>query len=169
MSAADKPQPLARVGLISDTHGKVDPRVHDALAGVDAIIHAGDICKYSVLFELQTISPNITAVLGNCDFEEYGWGLRLQARVDICGVCFLVIHDIHDLGPIPDGIDVVVCGHSHQPSVQYHGRVLVVNPGSASQRRRMPSRSVAIAEIFEDSHVDVHTVQLDHIGPPPQG
>jgi hypothetical protein len=169
MSAADKPRPLARVGLISDTHGKVDPRVHDALAGVDAIIHAGDICKDSVLYELQTISPNITAVLGNCDLEEYGWDLRLQARVDISGVRFLVIHDLHDLGPIPDNTDVVVCGHSHQPSVQYHGRVLVVNPGSASQRRRMPSRSVAIAEIFEDAHVDVHTVQLDQLAPPPVG
>jgi len=165
MSTADNPR--ARVGLIADTHGKLDPRVHEALAGVDVIIHAGDICRDSVLYELQTIAPRITAVLGNCDLEDYGWDLRLQARVDVEGVRFLAIHDIHDLGPMPDNVDVVVCGHSHQPSVQYHGRVLVVNPGSASQRRRMPSRSVAIAEIHENARVDVHTVQLDHIAPPP--
>jgi len=166
MGSVDDRAPLARVGLISDTHGKLDPRVHKAFAGVDAIIHAGDVCKDSVLYELQTITPELTAVLGNCDYDDYGWYLSLQARTDIEGMRFLAIHDLHDLGPLPDNIDVVVCGHTHSPSVQYHGRVLVVNPGSASQRRKMPSRSVAVAEIRPDRRVDVRIVQLDDIAPP---
>jgi len=158
---------IARVGLISDTHGKVDPRVHDALAGVDAIVHAGDIGADSVLYELQTIAPQLIAVLGNCDYDDFGWDLRLQARATVAGVEFLVIHDFHDLGHIPDGVDVVVHGHSHRPSIQYHGLALVVNPGSSSQRRREPSRSVAIAEIAEDGAVNVRIIALDEIAAPP--
>ncbi len=65
------------------------------------------------------------------------------------------------LGPIPDGVDVVVRGHSHIPSVQSHGDVLVVNPGSASQRRRQPSRSVAILELAEGGPPTARIVALD--------
>ena len=158
---------VARVGLISDTHGKVDPRVHEALAGVDAILHAGDVCADGVLYELQTITPSLIAVMGNCDYGGYGWDLQLQARTTVAGVRFLVIHDLHDLGPVPDEVDVVVHGHSHRPSVQYHGRALVVNPGSASQRRREPSRSVAIVEIAEDGAVEARIVALNDIATPP--
>lgn len=165
--SADNRSPLARVGLISDTHGKVDARVHDAFAGVDAIIHAGDICEASVVDELYALSPALTAVLGNCDLDDYGCGLGLQARTTIAGVRFLVIHDIHRLGPIPEDVDVVVHGHSHQPSIQYHGRVLVVNPGSASQRRRMPSRSVGVVEIWPEDRLEAHIVQLDDVGEVP--
>ncbi len=157
---------IARVGLISDTHGRVDPRVHEALEGVDMILHAGDVGKDSVLYELQTIAPELTAVLGNCDFDGYGWDLRLQARTTVAEVRFLVIHDLHDLGPVPEDVDVVVCGHSHRPSIQYHGDVLVVNPGSASQRRREPSRTVGIVEIGERRAVHARIVALDRIGPP---
>ena len=157
---------IARVGLISDTHGRVDSRVHEALEGVDAILHAGDVCKDSVLYELHTIAPALTAVLGNCDYDGYGWDLQLQARTTVADVRFLVIHDLHDLGPVPRDVDVVVCGHSHRPSIQHHGTVLVVNPGSASQRRREPSRSVGIIEITESRAVRARIVALDQIGPP---
>ena len=54
-------------------------------------------------------------------------------------------------------------GHSHIPSVQEHGDVLVVNPGSASQRRRMPSRSVAILELAEGSRPTARIVMLDDV------
>jgi len=163
---ADTNRVIARVGLISDTHGKLDPRVLDAFAGVDAILHAGDVGADSVLYELQAIAPLLTAVMGNCDYDDFGWDLRLQARTTIADVTFLVIHDLHDLGRTPDGVDVVVCGHSHRPSIQYHGLVLVVNPGSASQRRREPSRSVGIVEIAEDGGVTASIVALDDIAPP---
>jgi len=164
-AASSTAQPTTRVGLISDTHGKVDPRVHLALAGVDAILHAGDVGRESVLYELQTISPHVIAVLGNCDLEDYGWDLRLEARTTIAGVRFLVVHDLHVLGAVPGDVDVVVCGHSHLPSITYHGRVLVVNPGSASQRRRARSRSVALIEIGADTSIETRVVDLDDIAP----
>jgi len=159
------PAVLSRVGLISDTHGHLDPRVYDAFDGVEAIIHAGDVCADSVLYELQTIAPHLIAVLGNCDVGSDAWGLQHVARVTIDGVRFLVIHDFSDLTEIPEDADVVVHGHSHKPSVVHHGRVLAVNPGSASQRRRMPSRSVAIVDILEDGSVETRSIMLDAIAP----
>jgi len=155
------------VGLVSDTHGVLDARVHEALAGVDAIVHAGDVCKDAVLYELEGIAP-VTAVLGNCD--EYGvpgFDLPAVARLTLGGVRLLVIHDIHDLGPVPDDVDVVVCGHSHMPGVQWFGRALVVNPGSSSQKRLMPSRSVGLLEIAEGGELSARIIALDDLAEQP--
>ncbi len=147
------PARCVRVGLISDTHGQLDPRVLTVFAAegpLAAIVHAGDIgSDTGVLWDLEAIAP------GHGGARQ----LRLRAsrlrarqswrapRLRACASSRSTT--IADLGPIPDGVDVVVRGHSHIPSVQSHGDVLVVNPGSASQRRRQPSRSVAILELAE--------------------
>jgi len=157
---------VVRVGLISDTHGRLDARVIAAFAEygpVVAIVHAGDIgSDPSVLWELEAIAP-VTAVLGNCDFAIPGFELSGIARTCVAGTRILVIHDFADLGPIPDDVDVVVRGHSHVPGVQEHGDVLVVNPGSASQRRRMPSRSVGILECAPGQRPLARIVMLDDV------
>ena len=54
------------LGIISDTHGVLSPEVHNLFAGVDQIIHAGDIGGEDILFELETIAP-VVAVYGNTD------------------------------------------------------------------------------------------------------
>lgn len=156
----------ALVGLISDTHGHLDPRVYEALEGVDVILHAGDVCGDSILFELQAIAPRVVAVRGNCDVSDGAWSLSHVERTTIAGARFLVIHDLKSLRTLPDDVDVVVHGHTHRPSVTSEGAVLLVNPGSASQRRRMPSRSVAIARIGTEGDVDVRTIMLDAVSPP---
>jgi uncharacterized protein len=159
--------PATRVGLISDTHGWLDPRAVTALtsAGVERILHAGDIgAGPDVLWELEAIAP-VTAVLGNCDFDIPGFELERVARVRLGGLRFLVIHDFGDLGEMPDDVDLVVRGHSHVPGSQWHGRVFVVNPGSASQRRRMPSCSVAVLTVAEDGEPSFEMIELDEIGP----
>lgn len=152
-----------RVGLISDTHGVLDERVALAFAGVGAIVHAGDVCAPHVLWELEAIAP-LTAVAGNCDHAAMpGFDLDYVARATIDGVRFLVIHDFMDLGPIPEDVDVVVCGHSHVPRSDWHGRTLVVNPGSASQRRRQPSRTVGVLEVSAGSVGRFTLIPLDEI------
>jgi putative phosphoesterase len=167
MTAPDPaPGRTARVGLISDTHGHIDPRVLDVFADegpLAAIVHAGDIgSDPSVLWQLEAIAP-VTAVLGNCDYEIPGYDLAGLARTTVNGTRILAIHDFGDLGPMPGDVDVVVRGHSHAPSVAEHGDVLVVNPGSASQRRRMPSRSVAILELARGSRPVARIVMLDDV------
>lgn len=152
---------IARIGLVSDTHGKLDPRVLAVFRAEDisAIVHAGDVGADHVLYELETVAP-VTAVLGNCDHVVPGWDLARVARVSIAGVRILVLHDLHDLGPIPDGVDLVVCGHSHRPRNEWHGSTLVVNPGSASQRRRMPTHTVAVVDIAETGF-SARMIELD--------
>lgn len=154
---------ITRVGLISDTHGRLDPCAVDALKGegpLAAIVHAGDIgSDPALLYELETIAP-VTAVLGNCDAGMPGFDLAATARVSIAEKTILVIHDLADLGPIPEDVDIVVRGHSHAPSVQWHGQVLVVNPGSATQRRRQPSCSVGILQLAEDRSASARIVFL---------
>ena len=156
----------ACVGLISDTHGHLDPRVLAVFVDegpLAAIVHAGDIgADPCVLWDLEAIAP-VTAVLGNCDYELPGFNLDIVACTTVVGARILAVHDFSTLGPIPDGVDVVVRGHSHIPGVQSHGDVLVVNPGSASQRRRQPSRSVAILELVEGRAAEVRIVMLDDV------
>lgn len=163
-SGASAPARVVRVGLISDTHGHLDPRVLEVFAAqgpLAAIVHAGDIgADPNVLWELQAIA-SVTAVLGNCDHPLPGFALDGLARTTVAGTRILAIHDFGDLGPMPGDVDVVVRGHSHVPSVQEHGHVLVVNPGSASQRRRMPSRSVAILELAPGRRPAARIVSLD--------
>jgi putative phosphoesterase len=164
-AASVEPRVL-KVGLISDTHGWLDPRAAAAFRHdipLAAIVHAGDIGAPEVLYELGTIAP-LSAVLGNCDSRLPGFDLEGIARTRVGGVRILAIHDFADLGPMPEDVDVVVRGHSHIPGVQWHGRVMVVNPGSASQRRRQPSCTVAILEIAENRALGARIIALDDFG-----
>ena len=127
------------VGLISDTHGLVRPDVHDALAGVELILHAGDVGGDEILDELEQIAP-VLAVYGNTDPPGVS---RLKSEIvrDFGGVSIHVTHG-HELGaPTPEKLlaryphDVLVYGHTHRPLVTRAGGRLVVNPGAAGPRR----------------------------------
>jgi hypothetical protein len=155
----------ARVGLISDTHGKLDPRVTEAFVGVDYIVHAGDIGGLGPMWQLESIAT-VTAVLGNVDLEVPGYTLGEQARVKIAGKQFLVVHDIRRLGPVPDDVDVVVHGHTHVPFVEDVDGVLLVNPGPARRPMKDQSRTVAILTIDGD-RIETDIVPLDRFGPKP--
>lgn len=127
------------VGLISDTHGLVRPDVHTALAGVELILHAGDVGGHPILDELGLIAP-VRAVFGNTDPPG---DPRLSTSIDaeIGGVRVHVSHG-HEVGsPTPEKLlgrydaDVIVYGHTHkQLVVQAEGR-WVINPGAAGPRR----------------------------------
>lgn len=129
------------VGLISDTHGLLRPAVFDALAGVELILHAGDVGSADLLAQLGAIAP-VRAVFGNTDPIGATW-LTESLDLDVGGVRIHVQHG-HELGrPNPErvwaaypGADVCVYGHTHRQVVWRapDGR-LVVNPGAAGQRR----------------------------------
>jgi uncharacterized protein len=125
-----------RIGLISDTHGLVRPEALAALKGVELIVHAGDIGKPEVLDCLQAIAP-LAAIKGNNDTAP--WARHIPEALDLLlnhtGV--RVIHNVHDLeNKLPAaGVQVVISGHSHKPTVARRDNVLFVNPGSAGPRR----------------------------------
>ena len=125
-----------RLGLISDTHGLLRPEACRQLAGVDHIIHAGDIGGPEVIAGLARLAPT-TAIRGNIDTGAWADGYPSTARLTLGGRALYVLHNLDDLDldPAAAGIDVVVSGHSHRPKIATAGGVLYVNPGSAGPRR----------------------------------
>ncbi|GIZ52238.1 metallophosphoesterase family protein [Noviherbaspirillum aridicola] len=135
-----------RIGVISDTHNLLRPEARLALAGVDRIIHAGDICRPEVLEQLSAIAP-VTAVRGNNDRGDWAQALRHQIVEEIDGVRILVVHDKSEADPGAAGADVVITGHSHKPNIVREAGVLFLNPGSAGPRRFRLPISLAFLEI----------------------
>jgi uncharacterized protein len=151
-----------RIGLISDTHGLLRPGVHDALAGVEMILHAGDVGGDEILIELKTIAP-VHAVSGNTDIPgQYD----SEFTVNVGGRSIHVNHG-HEVGqPTPEKLaarypqDVLVYGHTHQQLVTRIGDRLIINPGAAGQRRFRLKASVAVLTI-EAGNMDVEIIALD--------
>jgi putative phosphoesterase len=151
------------IGLISDTHGLVRSDVHTALAGVELILHAGDVGGDAILDELALIAP-VRAVYGNTDAPGQP---RLSTAIDLelDGVSVHVSHG-HEVGsPTPEKLlarypaDVIVYGHTHKPLIARAEGRLVVNPGAAGPRRFDLLPSVAVMTI-RDGTVDVTHVDL---------
>ena len=89
-----------RVGLISDTHGLLRPEAERALAGVEQIIHAGDVGAAEVIERLQTIAP-VHAVRGNNDTGAWAMALPMRLALAWAGVRIRVLHDVKELEPDP--------------------------------------------------------------------
>jgi uncharacterized protein len=142
-----------RIGLISDTHGLLRAQVHEVFAGVDRILHAGDVCGDEILDALALVAP-VQAVFGNCDVPGDP-RLAEALHLTIGGVRIHVRHG-HELGrPRPEQVavaydaDVCVFGHTHRQLIERVGERLVVNPGAAGPRRFDLEPSVAILTIVD--------------------
>jgi putative phosphoesterase len=139
---------VTEIGLISDTHGLLRPSVHDALAGVSFILHAGDVGGDEILDELAVIAP-VQAVFGNTD-ASWQAGLASERMVEVEGVRIHVSHG-HEVGrpnaarlmKAYPGYHVLVYGHTHVQRIDEVDGVLVINPGAAGPRRFDLTPSVA--------------------------
>ena len=140
-----------KIGLISDTHGHVPNTVHTALAGVNYILHAGDVGPMDVITELEAIAP-VYAVLGNTDH-----GIALpETRLEKFDGIKILIHHIVDVDYHSQTVrellstekpEIVVFGHTHMPFDERRSKIRFINPGSASQPRGGTAPSVAILEL----------------------
>ena len=157
------PPAIHRIGLISDTHGLVRPSVHQALAGVELILHAGDVGGDAVLDELELIAP-VVAVYGNTDEEK---DPRLSGEIErtIGGVHIHVSHG-HEVGsPTPARLieryaaDVIVYGHTHRQMVTLADGRLVINPGAAGARRFKLEPSVGVLTI-SGGRAEIELIEL---------
>jgi putative phosphoesterase len=146
-----------KVAVLADTHAPrywkaCPPEVARRLDGVDLILHAGDVCRATVLEELAAFAP-VRAVLGNNDTPDVAaWGARETLRLDLDG---LAVAMVHDAGPaqgrprrmrrrFPDA-DLVVFGHSHIPLDQdSEDGPRLFNPGSPTDRRRQPRGTMGL-------------------------
>ena len=135
-----------RIGLISDTHGLLRPQALEALAGVDRIIHAGDIGNAGVLEALAAIAP-VDVVRGNNDSGAWAAAIPHSQTLAYGGVQIYLLHDINELKGRMPPVQVVIAGHSHKPLVDERDGVLRVNPGSAGPRRFKLPVTVGFLEI----------------------
>src|SRR5438045_3162180 len=141
-----------KIGIISDTHGLLRPEAVERLAGVQHIIHAGDIGRPDVILDLRKIAPT-TAVRGNIDKGEWAAGYPQTELVKLGGRVIYVLHNLAglDLDPAAAGIDVVVSGHSHQPRIETIDGVVYLNPGSAGPRRFSLPIALATLDLSGDA------------------
>ena len=149
------------IGLISDTHGLIRPQALDVLTGVDFIIHAGDIGAPEVIDHLKRIAP-VVAIRGNNDRERWAKSLPDIKLVKTADAKLYIIHNVKELDydPLRRGIQVVISGHSHKPSVGNRDGVLYVNPSSAGPRRfKLP---IAVGKLqVEGMQVRAEIIELE--------
>jgi putative phosphoesterase len=151
-----------KIGLISDTHDLLRPQARHALAGVDHILHAGDICGEKLLAELASIAT-VTAVRGNNDRGGWAGSLQSTELIELGGVSIYMVHDLADLDidPRAAGVQAVIHGHSHKPCIEERDGVLFVNPGSAGPRRFKLPVSVGFLEVAAGTvTARLHTLQI---------
>ena len=147
-----------RIGIISDTHGLLRPEAERRLAGVNHIIHGGDIGSPGVIAALQQIAP-VTAIRGNVDTAEWAASYADTALVRLADRTFYVLHDLNTLqvSPAALGIDMVVSGHSHVPKLKTVDGVLYLNPGSAGHRRfKLPITLATLDVTPEGMRPEIH-------------
>lgn len=143
-----------RLGIIADTHGLLRPAVFDVFAGVDHILHGGDLGPLTLLAELEAIAP-VTAVYGNADGSDVRARLPEVARIQLDGFRIVVTHGDQFGSPTPDtlnaafpGAEILVFGHTHRPLLTIVDQVVtVMNPGGAGHRRFDLPPSVGIMEL----------------------
>lgn len=149
------------LGVLSDTHGLLRESVLDYLAGVDLIIHGGDMDSEAIVERLRAIAP-VHAVRGNVDTGAWALAYPVDAVVQAGGRNFYVVHDRNDLDldPRAVGMDAVIFGHSHKIFQQVIDGVLYFNPGSAGPRRF--SLPISAAKFtLTDSGIDVEVKEFE--------
>lgn len=147
-----------KLGLISDTHGFLDPRLPQIFRGVDHILHAGDIGPDRLLVQLETIAP-VTAVLGNTDSSNW----IALTETPTLGGRKLLIHHIVSPHALTEELEaqikrvqphVVLFGHTHRRFEETINGVLFINPGYSGQPKQGAKRSVAVLHLEKTPRVE---------------
>ena len=143
---------MKRIGVLSDTHGKLREEIVEILRGCDVILHAGDIHTPKVMERLQEIAP-LNIVRGNAD-KEWAQGLPEKLSEEICGLRVFMVHNKKHLPKETGNYDLVVFGHSHKYEARREGDCLYLNPGSCGPRRFSQPVTMAVVEV-EDGEIRV--------------
>lgn len=140
---------MRRIGILSDTHGKLREEVAEILRGCDVILHAGDINTPKVMESLKEIAP-LYIVRGNAD-KEWAEGLPEKLSEEICGLRVFMVHNKKHMPKEMGHYDLAVFGHSHKYEERREGNCLYLNPGSCGPRRFSQPVTMAVAEVEEET------------------
>lgn len=150
-----------KIGVVSDTHGLFRPQLNRVLAGVDHILHLGDVGKIEVLDELRKIAP-VSAVRGNTDTEGPCSELPTTDVVLFEGRYLYLLHDVKQLrlDPVAAHFAAVLSGHTHVPDVSTLRGVLYLNPGACGPNRFYLHPTVAILTIPPHREIEAEIIML---------
>lgn len=136
---------MKKIGVISDTHGKLREEVAEILRECDVILHAGDINTLKVLDSLREIAP-LYIVRGNAD-KEWAEDIPEKLSEEICGLRIFMVHNKKHIPKETDLYELVVFGHSHKYEERWEGNCLFLNPGSCGPRRFSQPVTMAVVEV----------------------
>jgi hypothetical protein len=151
-----------KIGVVSDTHGLLRPEVAPALAGVERILHLGDVGKASILEELGKIAP-VTAIRGNVDWNGPCGELPETDVVLVADRYVYMLHNLETLhlDPAAGKFAAVLFGHSHVPNFYRRKGVLYFNPGSCGPRRFRLPVTVGLLTVGGDGEFEAKIVPLN--------
>ncbi len=162
---------MAKIGLISDTHGYFDPKIYEWFKDVDEIWHAGDIGSEEVLDELESFKPT-RSVYGNID----NWEIRSRTNESLFFKCENKTVFMTHIGGYPNnyapGIvkelttlkpDIFICGHSHILKVINDNKfnLLHINPGAIGKSGFHQLRTAIRFEITEESIKNLEIIEIN--------
>jgi hypothetical protein len=138
-----------RILVLADTHNHLPRKLDELAAGADEIWHLGDVCAPRLLEEIRALGVPLTMVRGNCD-SEMSWPLVVDLERN--GIRFRLTH----IPPTraPEGVDVLLHGHTHVPRNEVRGGVRFLNPGCVTRPNRGAAASVAHLVIGADGQLD---------------
>ena len=152
---------MIRVAVLSDSHGLLRRSVVAKVQGCSHILHAGDVISQSDLDELA-VYGSLYAVRGNCDMWQRGVSdLSRYLRFVIGGVSFYMTHDPYDVPANLDGVQAVICGHTHHYREEWQDGRLYLNPGSCGRARFGGDVTMAILSIDNKKIIGVERVELE--------
>ncbi len=149
---------MKKIGILSDTHGRLREEVVEILRGCDVILHAGDINTPQALARLRELAP-LYAVRGNAD-REWADALPQTLSEEICGLRIFMVHNKKEIPADVTGYDLVVYGHSHKFEERREGNCLFLNPGSCGPRRFSQPVTMAVAEVTAEMG-DIRVIRKD--------
>jgi hypothetical protein len=138
-----------RIFVLADTHNRLPEKLSALARGFDEIWHLGDVCAERILDELRAFGPPVTLVRGNCD-SNYEWPLVVDLKRG--GLKFRLQHIPPD--ETPEGMDVLLHGHTHVPRNERRRGVLFLNPGCVTRPNRGAPASVAFLSLGPDGKLD---------------
>ena len=149
-----------KLGILSDTHGRLRDEVLRLLAGSDLILHAGDVGATEVLERLRTLAP-VLAVRGNTDTDPPLTSLPFSVVDDLAGQRVCMVHRREDVLPAwPREAALVIFGHSHRPELEWHGKALFLNPGACGAPRFRLPLSLARVELTADGRLEPEILRV---------
>lgn len=160
-----------RIGVISDTHGRLSSRVFEIFKDLDMILHAGDIGSEDVLDALEIIAP-VSAVAGNVDHIPPPHNSPMIRELETPAGRIGMTHGHLPSAPSSNHAKlvrhfskfkpaIIVFGHSHIPCLEKLGEVILFNPGSASLSRWGKGNSVGLITAVPGSPLKLEHFAID--------